>query len=76
MTGSAFSIGLVFLIFSALLPAEVVVVLFSGSTNSTHQDSIQFNDTDLDRFILSIQAIFIISAILMVTSVLIQRNMR
>jgi EmrB/QacA subfamily drug resistance transporter len=76
MTGSAFSIGLVFLIFSALLPAEVVVVLFSGSTNSTHQDSIQFNDTDLDRFILSIHAIFIISAVLMVTSVLIQRNMK
>jgi len=76
MAGSAFSIGLVFLIFSALLPAEVVVVLFSGSTNSPHQDSIQFNDTDLDRFILSIQAIFIISAILMVTSALIQRNMK
>ena len=76
MAGSAFSIGLVFLIFSALLPAEVVVVLFSGSTNSIHQDSIQFNDTDLDRFILSIHAIFIVSAVLMVTSVLIQRKMR
>ena len=76
MAGSAFSIGLVFLIFSALLPAEVVVVLFSGSTNSTHQDSIQFNDADLDRFILSIHAIFIVSAILMVTSVLIQRKMK
>jgi len=76
MAGSAFSIGLVFLIFSALLPAEVVVVLFSGSTNSTHQDSIQFNDADLDRFILSIHAIFIVSAVLMVTSVLIQRKMR
>lgn len=76
MAGSAFSIGLVFLIFSALLPAEVVVVLFSGSTNSTHQDSIQFNDADLDRFILSIHAIFIISAVLMVTSVLIQRKMK
>ena len=76
MAGSAFSIGLVFLIFSALLPAEVVVVLFSGSTNSIHQDSIQFNDTDLDRFILSIHAIFIISAVLMVTSVLIQRKMK
>lgn len=75
MAGSAFSIGLVFLIFSSLLPAEVVVMLFSGSTNSTHQDSIQFNDTDLDRFILSIHAIFIISAILMITSVLIQRKM-
>lgn len=76
MAGSAFSIGLVFLIFSALLPAEVVVVLFSGSTNSTNQDSIQFNDADLDRFILSIHAIFIISAVLMVTSVLIQRKMK
>jgi EmrB/QacA subfamily drug resistance transporter len=76
MAGSAFSIGLVFLIFSALLPAEVVVVLFSGPTNSTHQDSFQFNDLDLDRFILSIHAIFIISAILMITSVLIQRKMK
>jgi len=76
MAGSAFSIGLVFLIFSALLPAEVVVVLFSGSTNSTHQDSIQFNDADLDRFILSIHGIFIISAVLMVISVLIQRKMK
>lgn len=76
MAGSAFSIGLVFLIFSALLPAEVVVVLFSGSTSSTHQDSIQFNDADLDRFILSIHGIFIISAVLMVISVLIQRKMK
>ena len=76
MAGSAFSIGLVFLIFSALLPAEVVVVLFSGSTNSTHQYSIQFNDADLDRFILSIHGIFIISAVLMVISVLIQRKMK
>lgn len=76
MAGSAFSIGLVFLIFSALLPAEVVVVLFSGSTNNTNQDSIQFNDADLDRFILSIHGIFIISAVLMVTSVLIQRKMK
>ena len=76
MAGSAFSIGLVFLIFSALLPAEVVVVLFSGSTNSTHQDSIQFNDADLDRFILTIHGIFIISAVLMVISVLIQRKMK
>ena len=35
MTGSAFSIGLVFLIFSALLPSEAVDVLFLGSTDHT-----------------------------------------
>ena len=76
MTGSAFSIGLVFLIFSALLPSEAVDVLFLGSTDHTNQDSIQFNDANLDRFILSIHVIFIISAILMISSVLIQRKMK
>ena len=76
MTGSAFSIGLVFLIFSALLPSEAVDVLFLGSTDHTNQDSIQFNDANLDRFILSIHVIFVISAILMISSVLIQRKMK
>ena len=76
MTGSAFSIGLVFLIFSTLLPSEAVDVIFSGSTDHTNQDSIHFNDTNLDRFILSIRLIFVISAILMISSVLIQRKMR
>jgi EmrB/QacA subfamily drug resistance transporter len=76
MTGSAFSIGLVFLIFSALLPSESVTVIFSGSTDSTSPNSIQiFNNTNLDRFILSIHVIFIISALLMISSVLIQRKM-
>lgn len=76
MTGSAFSIGLVFLIFSTLLPSEAVDVIFSGSTDHTNQGSIHFNDTNLDRFILSIRLIFVISAILMISSVLIQRKMR
>jgi EmrB/QacA subfamily drug resistance transporter len=76
MTGSAFSIGLVFLIFSALLPAEAVNVLFLGSTDHPNQHSIQFNDANLDRFILSIHVIFIISAILMISSVLIQRKIK
>ena len=76
MTGSAFSIGLVFLIFSALLPSESVNAIFSGSTDQINQDLIQFNDSNLDRFILSIHTIFVISAILMVSSVLIQRKMK
>ena len=76
MTGSAFSIGLVFLIFSALLPSESVTVIFSGSTDHTSPNSIQlFNNNNLDRFILSIHVIFIISALLMISSVLIQRKM-
>jgi len=76
MTGSAFSIGLVFLIFSALLPSESVTVIFSGSTDHTSPNSTQlFNNTSLDRFILSIHVIFIISALLMISSVLIQRKM-
>ncbi len=75
MTGSAFSIGLVFLIFSALLPSESVGVIFSGSTDHTSLNSIQFNNTNLDGFILSIHVIFIISALLMISSVLIQRKM-
>ena len=76
MTGSAFSIGLVFLIFSALLPSESVTVIFSGSTDHTTPNSVQLlNNTNLDRFILSIHVIFIISALLMISSVLIQRKM-
>ena len=76
MTGSAFSIGLVFLIFSALLPSESVDVIFSGSTDYTSHNSIQFNDTNIDKFILSIHVIFIVSALLMISSVLIQRKMK
>jgi EmrB/QacA subfamily drug resistance transporter len=76
MIGSAFSIGLVFLIFSALLPSESVTAIFSGSTDHTSPNSIQlFNNTNLDRFILSINVIFIISALLMISSVIIQRKM-
>ena len=76
MTGSAFSIGLVFLIFSALLPSGSVDDIFSGSTNQMSYDSIQLNDANLDRFILSIHVIFIISALLMISSVLIQYKMK
>jgi len=76
MTGSAFSIGLVFLIFSTLLPSEEVNAIFSGSTVQTNQGTIQFNDSNLDSFILSIHTIFFISAILMIASVLIQRKMK
>ncbi len=76
MTGSAFSIGLVFLIFSALLPAESVDLIFSGSTDYTSHNSIQFNNTNIDKFILSIHVIFIVSALLMISSVLIQRKMK
>ncbi len=76
MTGSAFSIGLVFLIFSALLPSESVDIIFSGSTDYTRHNSIQFSDTNIDRFILSIHIIFIVSALLMISSVLIQRKMK
>ncbi|TVP40745.1 MFS transporter [Candidatus Nitrosocosmicus arcticus] len=75
MTGSAFSIGLVFLIFSALLPSESIGDIFSGSTISTSYDSIQFSDSNLDRFILSIHIIFMVSALLMISSVLIQYKM-
>jgi EmrB/QacA subfamily drug resistance transporter len=76
MTGSAFSIGLVFLIFSALLPSESVDVIFSGSADHTSYNSIQFNDVNTDKFILSIHVIFIVSALLMISSVLIQRKMK
>ena len=76
MTGSAFSIGLVFLIFSALLPSESVDVIFSGSADYTSYNSIQFNDANIDKFILSIHVIFIVSALLMISSVLIQRKMK
>ncbi|MDQ3084750.1 MAG: MFS transporter, partial [Thermoproteota archaeon] len=76
MTGSAFSIGLVFLIFSALLPSGSVDDIFSGSTNQMSYDSIQLNDANLDRFILSIHVIFIVSALLMISSVLIQYKMK
>ena len=76
MTGSAFSIGLVFLIFSALLPSEVVDVIFLGPTDQTNQNSSQFNDSNLERFILSIKVIFITSALLMISSVLIQCKMK
>jgi hypothetical protein len=64
------------LIFSALLPSEVVDVIFLGPTDQINQNSSQFNDSNLERFILSIKVIFITSALLMISSVLIQRKMK
>ena len=63
MTGSAFSIGLVFLVFTQIMPLHETQNIFSGSFDALNIDTMK-----VDAFVTSLQAIFLISAILMVVS--------
>jgi len=65
MTGSAFSIGLVFLVFSQTMPLDAAQSVFTGSFNALDNTGMEVN-----KFMISIHFIFFISAIIMVISVI------
>lgn len=65
MTGSAFSIGLVFFIFTQIMPLHVAQNIFTGSFASSNITSIV-----VTKFIISLHIIFFISAIIMVVSII------
>jgi EmrB/QacA subfamily drug resistance transporter len=71
MTGSAFSIAVVFLVFSFMLPIDETGKIFLG-TFQVSSDSENSPGYFLDKFLQSLRYIFLISALLMIASVLIQ----
>ena len=66
MTGNAFSIGLVFLIMTNVIPLHAAEQLFSNSFRT----SSQFSTAVVDKFLNSVHFIFFASAIIMLVSVI------
>lgn len=72
MTGSAFSIALIFIIFSSVLPPDETAKIFSGSfTHVSNNESVN-GGLEFDKFMHALHIVFFISALLMISSVLIQ----
>lgn len=65
MTGSAFSIGLVFLVFTQVMPLDAAQSIFTGSF-----DALNITDMEVDKFMISVHIIFFVSAIIMAISVI------
>ena len=66
MTGSAFSIGLVFFIFIQYIPIHEAQSIFTSSFSTSNFS----NDITMNNFIISLHSIFFISGILMIISVI------
>jgi EmrB/QacA subfamily drug resistance transporter len=65
MTGSAFSIGLVFLVFTQVMPLDSAQSIFTGSF-----DALNITGMEVDKFMISVHIIFFVSAIIMAISVI------
>ena len=65
MTGSAFSIGLVFLVFTQVMPVDAAQSIFTGSFDALH-----ITGMEVDKFMISVHIIFFVSAIIMAISVI------
>ncbi|HYO05598.1 MAG TPA: MFS transporter, partial [Phototrophicaceae bacterium] len=65
MTGSAFSIGLVFLVFTHVMPLDAAQSIFTGSF-----DALNITGMEVDKFMKSVHIIFFVSAIIMAISVI------
>lgn len=76
MAGSAFSIALIFLIFSLSLPFEQTNDIFAGTFDDTSQDTSIAKQVSVDNFLLSLRYIFLISAFLMIASAIIQYKLK
>jgi EmrB/QacA subfamily drug resistance transporter len=66
MTGNAFSIGLVFLIMTNVIPLHAAEQLFTGSFRAS---SSAISNSTIDRFLNSVHLIFFISAVMMLVSI-------
>jgi MFS family permease len=66
MTGNAFSIGLVFLIMTNVVPLHAAEQLFAGSFRASSSAISAFT---IDRFLSSVHLIFFISALMMLVSI-------
>lgn len=72
MIGSAFSIGIIFLVFSNLLPLNFVEYIFSGNVTDGSEHYNFETPEMINRFQDSVSLIFLISAGIMIVSVIIQ----
>lgn len=72
MTGSAFSIAMVFLIFIQYVPVQDAQNIFAASFSSSSSSHSKFTTTfvGIDKFMYSLHSIFFISGILMLVSVI------
>ena len=68
MMGNSFSIGLVFLIMTNIIPLHTVEQLFSGSFQPS--SSVPISNPIVNKFISSIHFVFFISAIMMLASII------
>ena len=66
MTGNAFSISLVFLIMTNVIPLHAAEQLFSSS----FERSSQFSNEEVVKFLTCVRLIFLVSAIMMLVSVI------
>lgn len=68
MVGNSFSIGLVFLIMTNIIPLHTVEQLFSGSFQPS--SSVPISNPIVNKFISSIHFVFFVSAIMMLASII------
>jgi MFS family permease len=66
MTGSAFSIGLVFLVFTQVMPLDSAQSIFTGSFDALNITGMM----EVDKFMISVHIIFFVSAFIMAISVI------
>lgn len=76
MSGSAFSIALIFVVFSVTLPVDLTNNIFSGTFDNTLEDTSISKQVILEKFLLSLRYIFLISAFLMIASAIIQYKVK
>jgi EmrB/QacA subfamily drug resistance transporter len=71
MVGNSFSIGLVFLIMTNLIPLHTAEQLFSGSFQPlSSSSSLVMSNSIVDQFLRSIHSVFFISAVMMIISII------
>ena len=70
MMGNSFSIGLVFLIMTNIIPLHSAAQLFSGSFQASSSSSIAMTSSIVTKFLSSIHIVFFVSAAIMVISII------
>src|SRR5919197_1619535 len=70
MMGNSFSIGLVFLIMTNVIPLHAAEQLFSGSFQTSSSSSIVMTTSIVTKFLSSIHFAFFISAVVMLISII------
>jgi hypothetical protein len=70
MMGNSFSIGLVFLIMTSVIPLHAAEQLFSGSFHTSSSSSVIMTTSIVTKFLSSIHFAFFISAVIMLVSII------